>query len=51
MSAFGRHDAGNSRGAEHIALFCVTLAHNIERCRLHHDAAFRYRFARGRRLA
>jgi len=47
VGAFGRHDAGNSRGAEHVAFFRVTLAHNVERRRLHHDAALCDRFTRG----
>ena len=35
VRALGRHDAGDARGAEHVALLGVALAHDVERLRLH----------------
>ena len=45
-----RHDAGDARGAEHVALLGVALEHEIERLRAHHHAAFRDGDALGRGL-
>src|SRR3954454_6532913 len=36
--AFGRHDAGDARRAQHVALFGVAGEHELERLRAHHDA-------------
>ena len=40
---FGRHDAGDARDAEHIALFSRALQNDRQRGRMHDDAALRYR--------
>src|SRR5208282_1293284 len=45
VRALGRHDAGDARGAEHIALFGVAALHDIERGGRHHHAPLGARFA------
>ena len=46
----GRHDAGDPRGAEHVALLGVAREHEVERLWRHHDAAFGDGDALGRGL-
>src|SRR5882757_6311595 len=48
--ALGRHDAGDARGAEHVALLGIAGQHQIECFRAHHHAAFGDRDALGRGL-
>ncbi len=45
-----RHDAGDARRAEHVALLGVAAQDEVERRRRHHDAALRHRDAIGHRL-
>ena len=41
MGALGRHDAGQARRAQHVALHGIAGEHQIERLLAHDDAAFR----------
>jgi len=50
VSAFGRHDAGDAGGAEHVALFRIAFAHDVERGRLHQNAPPGQSFPLGSRL-
>src|SRR5580692_8570561 len=51
MGALGGHDAGNAGDAEHIALFRVAFADDVERLWLHDHTALGHRDAFGRGLA
>ncbi len=50
VGALGGLDAGDPRGAKHVALFRVALAHDGKRLRLHDHAALGYGLALGDRF-
>ena len=50
VRALGRHDAGEARGAEHVALLGVALADDAQGLRVHDDAALGAGDALGHRL-
>ena len=48
--AFRRHDAGDARGSQHVALLGIAGNDQIERRLAHDDAAFRDRYTLGGRF-